>query len=669
MKMFGSLLFFLLAIAHVHGDASYARPIRDFQIGFPVETRSLKLYPLTKLTLHRQTDDAVFVTLDDESTIYKLSRFGDNGRSLFEQKGDLLAPLEMLHLEVDQRWLLFSSKTDYPIIDDRGDQLTLGYPQGNTVTNLKLPKAYFKIYTREEINEAQSQAQSVKAHNQQLKTTHLAQRETPPLQLTPEQRRHRQAEQELKSLQSQAPTPHRITTTAAEAACIVENVRGSGSGFLAVQDGHIYLFTNIHMLTSGGGGLTAKLVNGRQLKLGSIELARDRDLARIAILTPNLPALEFDYAPQINESITAYGNSSGGNVITELSGKVLGIGPTEIEITAEVVHGNSGGPILNQTGQVLGVVTRGMTGSSSRMAQGTRFSLTRRFAARVSLSIQWDVASYRNLVDCERELGKGKQELREFEVIANVFSQSWGRSISNDNLTSVNLAHWAKSHNNLVSASGQIDGDDLRAEVASMSQRLGSLPYQRARYYQHFKLYPENPYYRHQLNELADRYAAYNDLGKTYADSFSRNPPQVPSKSSPSSRSTNLAFNPAPIDLFQQKDKTTYAESGGRAYCLAVCKGIRSNDVVQLVFSASPGSTGIMVDAYVDGVAYVGTVNIVVNGRNIMVSRALSIEDFAAVAKALRREVHLGPKSSWAEGYQMLGDRPLHQLIDYAEGQ
>lgn len=100
---------------------------------------------------------------------------------------------------------------------------------------------------------------------------------------------------------------------------------------------------------------------------------------------------------------------------------------------------------------------------------------------------------------------------------------------------------------------------------------------------------------------------------------------------------------------------------------MAVCKGIRENNLVQLIFSFRPGASLITVDSYVDGTSYSGTVTIVVNGRRIDASRTLSLKDFSTIAKAFRREVHLGPQGEWGDGYQMLGDRSLHQFINFVE--
>ena len=77
-------------------------------------------------------------------------------------------------------------------------------------------------------------------------------------------------------------------------------------------------------------------------------------------------------------------------VITESEGKVQAIGAESFEISAEVIQGNSGGPIL-QTGTttVLGLVSHGIQGRSDVWASGTRYTNIRKFGARMDRPIKW----------------------------------------------------------------------------------------------------------------------------------------------------------------------------------------------------------------------------------------------------------------------------------------
>jgi hypothetical protein len=71
---------------------------------------------------------------------------------------------------------------------------------------------------------------------------------------------------------------------------------------------------------------------------------------------PVAKPLDADVA--INDHIMVLGNPGYGEVVTALEGKLAGIGPTRLEITAAVERGNSGSPIIHvHNGKVLGVAS------------------------------------------------------------------------------------------------------------------------------------------------------------------------------------------------------------------------------------------------------------------------------------------------------------------------
>lgn len=228
------LILILLAATQLHGEAIYAKPKQDFQVGYPIEARTLKIYPLTKIELHRQTNDAVFVSIEGDPIIIKLDRHGSDKRPLFELHGDQLKPLEMLHKKVDQGWMLFSQSTAYEVVEIDGGQLTLRFPRGDGLINLKLSADYFDLHTKEAI------AQTIKRAKAEAEQPRLAQtttRDRPfnrdsnsPQIISPEQRNHQTAENSLKAYLANQPVPFRITTEPTEAACIVENVRDLAPG-------------------------------------------------------------------------------------------------------------------------------------------------------------------------------------------------------------------------------------------------------------------------------------------------------------------------------------------------------------------------------------------------------------------------------------------------------
>ena len=98
-----------------------------------------------------------------------------------------------------------------------------------------------------------------------------------------------------------------------------------------------------------------------------------------------------------------FGNSDGADVITALGGKIIGVGPSLIEISAEFVQGNSGSPVLTLDGKVVGIATFAVNGAESEnwVKSGTRFDGVRRFALRLD-NIHWEAIDwelYHNIIN------------------------------------------------------------------------------------------------------------------------------------------------------------------------------------------------------------------------------------------------------------------------------
>lgn len=195
-------------------------------------------------------------------------------------------------------------------------------------------------------------------------------------------------------LQAPDPTLTAIPQTGAasfqharNALIIVETLKGAGSGFVTLFDGVMYVLTNVHVLDDCTQ-LKLKTLDGQELRYSVIEFSNTKDLARIQLLNPPPTLTPLTIAPvtiTINQPVVVYGNSLGTGVATELKGKLLGIGPEKIEIDADFVGGNSGSPILDAQGQVIGVatyVTR-FTPGSDWVIDNTRFAKTRRFGLRL----------------------------------------------------------------------------------------------------------------------------------------------------------------------------------------------------------------------------------------------------------------------------------------------
>ena len=162
----------------------------------------------------------------------------------------------------------------------------------------------------------------------------------------------------------------------------------AGSGFVVRDGGRPYLFTNAHVVREGA--VIAQRLDGTRLRLGPRDEAVGRDMVRFA-LDESVPA--FDLAagvPDIGDPVVVLGNSDGRGVITEIRGKVIGVGPREIEVDAAFVIGNSGSPVLDRNGRVIGIATylRDCRNDEDWSKIDTRFNGIRRFALRL-LGTRW----------------------------------------------------------------------------------------------------------------------------------------------------------------------------------------------------------------------------------------------------------------------------------------
>ncbi len=179
----------------------------------------------------------------------------------------------------------------------------------------------------------------------------------------------------------------------AEAIAVIEGDRSNGTGFFCRAEGKVYLYTAAHVL-SGNSKLLVKLRDGTVVrKFGALEAAEGADLIRLAVGEPVPHALEIaaeSGVAKVGIPVLASGNAGGGGTVGFEEGKVMGVGPESIEIDAEVIQGNSGGPILHgTTRQALGVVTHLTAERKDEWAKETRFAGVRRFGCRLDRSWQW----------------------------------------------------------------------------------------------------------------------------------------------------------------------------------------------------------------------------------------------------------------------------------------
>jgi len=171
---------------------------------------------------------------------------------------------------------------------------------------------------------------------------------------------------------------------------IVQTDKAVGTGFLCRSSNEVYLLSNQHIMF-GANKVTLTDTTGRQLDFDKFSVSRRLDLVKFtlskkaaALVPPTIGLWRSEKTPALNASVLVLGNSQGAGVITELRGKVLGLGPDKIEIDAKFVAGNSGSPIIDDEGKFLGVATYAtLNAPTNWVSAGTRFNAVRRFGVRL----------------------------------------------------------------------------------------------------------------------------------------------------------------------------------------------------------------------------------------------------------------------------------------------
>lgn len=156
---------------------------------------------------------------------------------------------------------------------------------------------------------------------------------------------------------------------------------GAGTGTVIRADG--YILTNFHVV-QGAEEIVVNLPSGESYKAKVVGKDRITDLAVLKIDAENLPAVSFGNSDnlEVGDWVVALGNAlalKGGPTVTlgivSARGRTISTDRGDlydlIQTDAAINDGNSGGPLINLNGEVIGINT-----AILRRAQGIGFAVS-----------------------------------------------------------------------------------------------------------------------------------------------------------------------------------------------------------------------------------------------------------------------------------------------------
>ena len=178
----------------------------------------------------------------------------------------------------------------------------------------------------------------------------------------------------------------------------VASASASGSGFILTSDG--YVVTNNHVV-EGATSVTVKLYNGEEYDAEIVGTDEMNDVALLKIDATGLQAVTIGDSDQIEvgEEVIAIGNPLGELTFTMTAGAVSAL-DREINTDGKPINmlqtdvainsGNSGGPLFDMNGNVIGITSAKYSGSTSSGAsiEGISFAIPINDALRVIYDLQ-----------------------------------------------------------------------------------------------------------------------------------------------------------------------------------------------------------------------------------------------------------------------------------------
>ena len=167
----------------------------------------------------------------------------------------------------------------------------------------------------------------------------------------------------------------------------VEHGSGLGSGFVFDKEGHI--LTNAHVVDGAQGTISVSFSNNEEVEAKVIGVDNATD---VAVLKVDLPASALTVIPlgssadlEVGAEVVAIGNPFGqdrtvtSGIISAMARQIKAPNGFAIngaiQTDAAINHGNSGGPLLDMNGRVIGINSQIDTGGTGNGNVGIGFAV------------------------------------------------------------------------------------------------------------------------------------------------------------------------------------------------------------------------------------------------------------------------------------------------------
>jgi S1-C subfamily serine protease len=223
----------------------------------------------------------------------------------------------------------------------------------------------------------------------------------------------------------------KLSEDQAHAIVVIKGDVAEGTGFLVrTRDGPAVI-TNLHVLAANPH-VHIFMTTGAEVTTLGLKGASDRDLAMFSIQDEGYTYLDISQniknTVQNGDEVITPGNSEGGEVVLDTHGKVLGIGPQQIEFDNPIYHGNSGGPVIHvKTGKVIAVVTQARKVNISDELDKASFesknsaigATMRYFGYRIDTVPQWETYDWNRYLTETIFLKNFQEQSRELDSFLN----------------------------------------------------------------------------------------------------------------------------------------------------------------------------------------------------------------------------------------------------------